>query len=68
VSYRFSPKIIVSTGYHHFFDSNAKMAEDKHKDAGATNEYLAGVEYELNNLITLSTGMQITRYGVGNIY
>lgn len=67
-SYQITPKLQASLGYHRFFDSDAKMADDKQKDAGSTNEYLAGLEYRINDMFLVSAGGQITRYGVGNIY
>ncbi|WP_185153836.1 OmpP1/FadL family transporter [Dysgonomonas sp. 520] len=67
-SYKITPKLTASVGYHHFFDSNAKMADNKQKDAGATNEYLAGLEYRIDKMFLVSAGGQITKYGVGNDY
>jgi len=67
-SYKILPQLEASIGYHHFFDSNAKMADGKQKDAGSTNEYLAGIEYRINRLFLVSAGGQITRYGVGDTY
>jgi long-chain fatty acid transport protein len=61
--------VTVSVGYHHFFDSNAKMAKDKQKYInGGTNEYLAGVEWRINRLFLISAGGQITRTGVTDAY
>jgi long-chain fatty acid transport protein len=61
--------VTVSVGYHHFFDSNAKMADDKQKYInGGTNEYLAGVEWRINRLFLVSAGGQITRTGVTDEY
>jgi len=68
VSYKILPQLEASIGYHHFFDSDAKMADDKQKDAGGTNEYLAGIEYQISRLFLVSAGGQITRYGVGDIF
>lgn len=68
VSYRILPQLQASVGYHRFFDSDAKMQDDKQKDAGATNEFLAGLEYRINKMFLVSAGGQITRYGVGNVY
>lgn len=67
-SYKIIPGLTASIGYHHFFDSNAKMADDKQKDAGATNEYLAGIEYQIDRMFLVSAGGQITRYGVGDTF
>jgi len=69
VSYKFIPSLTVSAGYHHFFDSDAKMDGDKQKHIkGGTNEYLGGIEYEINRLFLVSGGFQITRYGVQDGY
>ena len=68
-SYKVLPKMEVSVGYHRFFDSDAKMANDKQKHIkGGTNEYLAGVEYRLTDMFLVSAGGQITRYGVKDNY
>lgn len=67
-SYQILPSLSASVGYHHFFDSDSKMADNKQKDAGSTNEYLAGLEYRINRLFLVSAGGQITRYGVGDTY
>ena len=68
LSYQIIPKLQASVGYHRFFDSGATMDGDKQKDAGSTNEYLAGLEYRIDKMFLVSAGGQITRYGVGDIY
>lgn len=68
LSYKILPQLEASIGYHRFFDSKSKMADDKQKDAGSTNEYLAGVEYKINSMFLVSAGGQITKYGVGDTY
>jgi long-chain fatty acid transport protein len=69
VQYDIVPGATISAGYHHFFDSDAKMANDKQKFInGGINEYLAGVEYQINKLFLLSYGMQFTRTGVTDDY
>lgn len=61
--------VTVSVGYHHFFDSDAKMANNKQEYIdGGINEYLAGVEWRINRLFTVSCGGQITRTGVSDGY
>jgi long-chain fatty acid transport protein len=67
-SYKILPKLTASAGYHHFFDSDAKMADDKQKNAGSTNEYLAGLEYRIDKMFLVSAGGQITDYGVNDAY
>jgi len=59
----------ISLGYHHYFDKNAHWynnAQDKLD--GNTNEYLAGVEWDLNDKFTISGGGQLTRYGLSDDY
>jgi long-subunit fatty acid transport protein len=59
----------VSGGYHHFFDSDAKMANDKQQYInGGINEYLAGSEYKINDMFLVSAGLQVTRTGVTDPY
>jgi long-chain fatty acid transport protein len=69
VSYDIIPEVKLSVGYHHFFDSDAKMANDKQKFInGGVNEYLAGIEYRINRMFLVSCGTQITRQGVTDDY
>lgn len=59
----------VSAGYHHYFDKQAKMASGKQALLqGNTNEYLLGVEYDLNTKLTLSAGGQLTAYGQSDAF
>ncbi|MBD8387837.1 OmpP1/FadL family transporter [Dysgonomonas sp. BGC7] len=68
-SYQITPQLLASVGYHHFFDSDADMADDKQKFInGGTNEYLAGLEFRVNKMFLISAGGQITRYGVTDDY
>ncbi|NDV79211.1 OmpP1/FadL family transporter [Dysgonomonas sp. 511] len=68
-SYQITPNLLASVGYHHFFDSDAKMADDKQKHInGGTNEYLFGLEYQIDRIFLVSAGGQITRYGVTDAY
>ncbi len=67
-SYKVLPQLTASAGYHHFFDSKAKMENDKQQNAGNTNEYLAGLEYQIDKMFLVSAGGQITDYGVNNAY
>lgn len=67
-AYKITPQLNASIGYHHFFDSKAGMENDKQKNAGNTNEYLAGLEYQLTPMFLISAGGQITRYGVNDSY
>ncbi|GAT61585.1 aromatic hydrocarbon degradation protein [Paludibacter jiangxiensis] len=67
--YQLCKKWKVSGGYHHFFDSDAKMANDKQKFInGGVNEFLFGSEYQISDMFLVSAGGQITRTGVTDNY
>ena len=67
--YEIIPSVSISAGYHHFFDSNAKMANDKQKHInGGVNEFLLGAEWKINNMFLVSAGGQVTRTGVTDPY
>lgn len=67
--YTLCDKWKVSGGYHHFFDSDAKMANDKQQYInGGVNEYLLGSEYSINEKFLVSAGAQVTRTGVTDAY
>jgi len=67
--YDIIPQMTVSVGYHHFFDSDAKMANNKQQYInGGINEYLAGVEYRIDDMYLVSCGTQIARTGVTDNY
>lgn len=68
-SYQITSRLLASVGYHHFFDSDAQMSNDKQKYInGGTNEYLFGAEYQIDRMFLVSAGAQITRYGVTDDY
>ena len=67
--YNIIPSVKLSAGYHHFFDSKAKMANDKQKYInGGINEYLFGAEWQINKRFLISAGGLATRTGVTNLY
>lgn len=79
VSYEILPVLRASVGYHHFFDTHAKMATVMDATTGefvgkqnyignGTNEYLAGIEWDICRWAQVSTGMQRTKYGVNDDY
>jgi long-chain fatty acid transport protein len=69
VQYDLLPEVTLSAGYHHFFESDAKMADDKQKYInGGTNEFLGGVEYRINDVFLVSYGIQFTRQGETDNY
>lgn len=61
------PNARVNVGYHHYFDKNSKKYNNEQRLLdGDTNEYLGGVEYDINKKLTASAGFQITRYGLSD--
>ena len=69
VSYEILPVLRASIGYHHFFDTHAKMASDKQKFISqGTNEYLGGIEWDVCKWAQSSAGMQRTKYGLEDGY
>ena len=58
------PEMRVNVGYHHFYDTGSKKYNDTQNLLnGGTDEYLGGVEYDINRKWTVSGGVQVTRYG-----
>ena len=79
VSYEILPVLRASVGYHHFFDTHARMADATNLITGertgkqnfidkGTNEYLAGVEWDVCKWAQVSAGMQRTKYGIEDSY
>ena len=69
VGYAFSPKLRAAVEYHFFDDKHAQMAGDRQKELKhGTHEFLAGVEYDVNDRLTLSCGGQRTDYGLSDNY
>jgi len=67
--YELCKQLKVSGGYHHFFDSDAKMANDKQKFInGGIDEYLIGSEYTINDMFLVSAGAQYTSTAVTDAY
>lgn len=77
-SYKVIPSLTVMAGYHHFFDTHARMADTQLADGSivgkqktlkrGTNEYLAGAEYNVNKWLLISAGFQKTSYGLSDEY
>ncbi|WP_342383740.1 hypothetical protein RJT01_07525 [Bacteroides ovatus] len=66
-SYEFLPSLRASLEYHFFDDKNAGMADGKQKTLKhGTHEYLAGIEWDINKLFTVSGGYQKTDYGLSD--
>ena len=69
VGYEFTPQLRASVEYHFFDDKNARMAGDRQKMLKhGTHEFLAGVEYDINDRFTVSCGGQRTDYGLSDDY
>ena len=59
----------LDLGYHHFFDKQAHWYENSQELLdGGTDEYLAGVEWDIIPRLTVSTGGQLTRYDLTDAY
>lgn len=57
----------VMASYHYYFDKDARMDNDKQKLlSGNTWEWALGTEYDVTKAITVSAGMQRTKYGLGD--
>ena len=68
-SYEFLPSLRASVEYHFFDDKNAGMADNKQKTVKhGTHEYLAGVEWDINKIFTVSGGYQKTDYGLSDAF
>ena len=61
--------VSLNLGWHHYFDKNASWynnAQDLLKHD--TNEFLAGVEWDVTDRLNVSCGGQLTRYGLSDDY
>jgi len=68
-AYDVTSRLHVSTGYHHYYDKSASMSNDRQKAlSGGTDEYLAGVEYDITPITTISAGYQKTNYGMTDAF
>ena len=67
VGYDVLPSLRAAVEYHHYFDKNARMAENKQEElSGGTNEFLAGIEWDAHKYVTISAGYQNTDYGLSD--
>ncbi len=59
----------LNLGYHHFFDKDATWYNNSQDLLGGdTNEYLGGAEWDITNKLTVSAGIQFTRYQLTDEY
>ncbi len=69
VGYDFTPQLRAALEYHFFDDRHAKMAGDRQKTLEhGTNEFLAGIEYDINKKFTISCGGQSWSLGLGGAW
>ena len=69
LGYEILPVLRATIEYHQFFDEDAGMANDKQKHlTGNTHEYLAGIEWDVHRIVTVSAGYQKTDYGLSDNY
>ena len=67
--YEFNKNLRAALEYHFFDDKNAQMANDRQKElTHGTHEFLAGVEWDINDKFTVSCGGQRTDYGLSDGY
>ena len=59
----------INLGYHHFYDTKAHWYNNTQKLLdGGTNEYLGGAEWDVTDRLTISAGVQVTRYQLTDDY
>ncbi|MBR4730360.1 MAG: transporter [Prevotella sp.] len=59
----------LNLGYHHFYDKDVNWYNNTQDLLdGGTNEYLAGVEWDITDKLTVSGGTQFTRYQLTDAY
>lgn len=61
--------VSLNAGYHHYYDKDASWYNNTQDLLdGGTNEYLAGVEWDINDRLNVSAGGQLTRYQLTDAY
>ena len=59
----------LNLGWHHYFDKNANWYNNSQDLLRSnTNEYLAGIEWDVTDKLNVSCGGQLTRYGLTDEY
>lgn len=65
VGYEFTPRLRGALEYHFYDDKHAQMANNRQEQLEhGTHEFLAGLEYDINDKFTISCGGQRTDYGL----
>ena len=67
-SYYVTPALLLSAGFHYFFDKDADYNGLEKEINSNTTEYLLGAEYALSEKWTVSAGTQFTNYDVTDNY
>ena len=61
--------VSLNAGYHHYYDKDARWYNNTQDLLdGGTNEYLGGVEWDINSKLNVSGGFQLTRYQLTDAY
>jgi long-subunit fatty acid transport protein len=61
--------VSLNVGWHHYFDKAANWYNNTQELLDHdTNEFLAGVEWDINDKFNVSCGGQLTRYGLTDAY
>lgn len=69
VQWKPADMVSINAGYHHYYDTNASWyGNTQNLLDGGTNEYLAGVEWDINDRLNVSLGGQLTRYQLTDAY
>ena len=69
VGYEFEKNVRATSEYHFFDDKHAQMANNRQEHlTHGTHEFLAGIEGDVNDRLTLSCGVQRTDYGLSDDY
>ena len=59
----------VNVGYHYFFDKDASWYNNAQDLLDHdSNEFLGGAEWDVTDRLTISGGVQLTRYGLSDTY
>ena len=59
----------INVGWHHYFDKQADWYNNNQDLLDHnSNEYLAGIEWDVNDKLNVSCGGQLTRYGLTDQY
>ena len=62
-------EVSLNLGWHHYFDKDANWYNNTQDLLRRnTNEYLAGVEWDVSDRLNVSIGGQLTRYGLTDEY